>query len=140
MDINKVWLSGLVVSRPILTRPHTKAPIAAFRIQVNEEYTNHSGVAKVKPNIILVEALGRASAGVMEKVQLGLRYYIDGYIRQDVVDGAESMKVRLFAVYREETGDGAVYSQALRQTLEILKRSRDLSSAVGTLEELLATR
>ncbi len=140
MDINKVWLSGLCVSQPVITKPSGKTPLAAFNFQVNEQYTDGQGVPKVRPNIVRVEGLGRAAEAIMGKVQQGLRYYIDGYIRQDIRDDGEFLKIRVFSVSKEDSGDGAVYTQALRQALEVMERSRDLGSAVTTLKDMITTK
>ena len=136
MDINKVWLSGLCVSQPIITKPNGKTPLASFSFQVNEQYIDGQGIPKVKPNVLRIEGLGRAAEAVMEKVQQGLRYYIDGYMRQDLRDDGEFLKVRIFSIAREDSGDGAVYTQALRQALEIMERSRDLETAIGTIRNM----
>lgn len=140
MDINKVWLSGLVVSQPIISKPNARTPTAVFNFQVNEQYIDGQGITKIRSNILRVEGLGKAAQGIMEKVQHGLRYYIDGYIRQDQHEDGESVKVRIFSVYKEDTGDGAIYLQALRQALDIMKRSRDIGTAIETLEGLVAAK
>jgi single-stranded DNA-binding protein len=141
MDINKVWLSGLCVSQPIITKPSNgKTPLASFSFQVNEQYTDGQGVPTVRPNILRVEGLGRAAVAIMEKVQQGLRYYIDGYIRQDIRDDGEFLKIRTFSVSKEDTGDGAVYVQALRQAIEVIERSRDINAAVSTLKDMVSNR
>lgn len=140
MDINKVWLSGLCVSQPVITRPSGKTPLAAFNFQVNEQYTNGQGVPKVRPNILRVEGVGRAAEAIMERVQEGLRYYVDGYIRQDVRDDGEFLKIRIFSITKDDSGDGAVYSQALRQALEVMGKSRDLDAAIVTVREMIANK
>lgn len=140
MDINKVWLSGLCVSQPIVTRHNGKTPLASFQFQVNEQYVDASGVPRVRPSIVTVEGLGRAAEAVAEKVTQGLRYYIDGYLRQDTKDDMTIVKVRLYSVAKDDSSDGTVYCQALKQAIEVMERSLDLKSAVETIKGMLTTK
>ncbi len=134
MDINKVWLSGICVSQPIKTQLPSGTPFVSFSLQVNEEFTGKSGGIRVNTNIVTVETLGAGVNKVLEQVKQSARYFVEGYLRQ-FNDGI--IRIRTFAVYRETTNDGIVYNEALKQTLEVLKRSRDLPAAIKTLEGLL---
>jgi single-stranded DNA-binding protein len=136
-DINKVWLSGLVVTQPILTKLASKTPFTTFTIQVSERFIDRSGVAQLKSNLIRVESLGKSADITVQRVRQGARYTVDGYLRQDHVDGHDQVRVRSFAVYPDESADTATYRQGLKQALDILKRSRDLPAALERLEELL---
>lgn len=139
MDLNKISLSGLAVSGPLLTKSG-KTAFATFNLQVNEQYVDSAGMTKIRSNILRIEGFGRAADNIMSKVQSGLRYYVDGYIRQDLWEGKEDIKVRIFSVTREDSGDGAVYMQGLKQALDILERSRDLDSAIEKLRSLTAAK
>lgn len=148
MDINRVWLSGLVVSQPVLTSASGKTPLASFSLQVNEQYIDSQGVTKTRSNIIRIEGLGRVAASIMEKVHNGVRYSIEGYIRQDIFsrsshnkeETSEYFKVRVFSVSKDGSGDGAQYDEGLRQALSLLEKSRDKEAALESLRRLLAVK
>lgn len=139
MDINKVWLSGLAVSNPTLTRLPSKTPQSSFILQVNEEFNDSLGDKKQKSNLIQIESLGKKAEITLEKIKQGARYMVDGYLRRDVVEGVEKVRVRSFAVYPDDSQDTFKYKEGIQQALEILKRSRDIPSAIKMLEELAKT-
>ncbi|NDC22608.1 MAG: single-stranded DNA-binding protein [Proteobacteria bacterium] len=136
-DINKVWISGLVITQPVLTRLASKTPFATFTIQVNERFIDKNGSAQLKANIIKIESLGKSAEVTAQKVKQGSRYTIDGYLRQDSVDGQDHTRVRTFAVYPDDSLDTVNYRQGLKQAVEILRKSRDLKSAIERIEELI---
>ena len=137
-DINKVWLSGVVVSQPILTKLSGRTPFTSFTLQVNEHFQNKQGVTQTKQNFIKIECLGKNAASTAEKVKEGKRFIVDGYIRQDR-DRAniDFVKVRAFAVYADTSYPTESYRQGLTQSLKILLNSRDLKTAIANLKELL---
>lgn len=136
-DINKVWLSGLVVSPPVLTKLASRTPFTSFTIQVNERFLDRSGNPQFKPNLIRVESLGKSAESTAQRVKQGARFSVDGYLRQDVMEGIEQVRVRSFAVYPDDSAEVAHYKEGLKQALDILRRSRDLPSALRQLEELI---
>lgn len=137
MDINKVWLNGLVVSQPILTKLSSRTPFTTFTMQVNERFLDRTGAPQFKPNLIRVESLGRSAETTAYKVKQGVRFSVDGYLRQDVIDGVEQVRVRSFAVYPDDSAEVANYKEGLKQAIEVLKRSRDVQAALKQLEELV---
>jgi single-stranded DNA-binding protein len=137
-DINKVWLSGLAVTTPILTQLGSKTPFSTFTLQVNEQYLDNNRNVRIKPNLIRVESLGKGAQLTAEKVRQGRRYQLDGYIRQDLRDNIEEVRVRTFTIYHEDSIDSVNYNAGIRQALDVLRRSRDLETAASMLEELLA--
>jgi single-stranded DNA-binding protein len=137
-DINKVWLSGLAVTTPILTQLGSKTPFSTFTLQVNEQYLDNNRNVRVKPNLIRVESLGKGAQLTADKVRQGRRYQLDGYIRQDLRDNIEEVRVRTFTIYAEESIESVNYNAGIRQALDVLRRSRDLETAASMLEELLA--
>lgn len=139
MDINKVWLSGLAATEPVLTKMPNKTPLCTFMMQVNERFTQRDGRPRVRANYIHVEALGKAAAIMSDKVKRGGRYFVDGYIRHDDSRQVEPVRVRVFAIYKDEGADQALYSDGLRQAVDILKTSRDKEAALKTLEGLVAS-
>lgn len=139
MDINKVWLSGLVVSSPILTRLQSKTPQSSFTLQVNEEFKDSVGDKKQKPNLIQIESLGKRAEITLDTIKQGGRFMVDGYLRRDMIEGVEKMRVRSFAIYPDDSQDTFKYKEGIQQALEILKRSRDIPSAIKMLEDLAKT-
>lgn len=137
-DINKVWISGVAVTAPVLTQLGSKTPFTTFILQVNEQFLDGNRNVRIKPNMIRVESLGKSAHATAEKVKQGKRYQVDGYLRQDRRDGQDDIRIRTFAVYREESVDCVNYNEGLKQALEVLKRSPNLQAAMATLEELMA--
>jgi len=140
MDINKVWVSGLAVTQPVLTKMQSKTQCASFMLQVQEKFPDKTGRACIRTNNFRVEGLGRAADLVMDRVRQGLRYVVDGYLRQDEREGASDIRVRAFTLARDDSADNASYTDGMIQTLEVLKKSRDLPAAIQLIEELLAAR
>jgi single stranded DNA-binding protein len=136
-DINKVWMSGLVITQPVLTRISEKTPIATFTLQINEQFRDRSGQIQVKPNLIKIESLGKSAEMTLDKVFEGKRYIVDGYLRQDRVQENEEVRVRTFAVYPDESHETRHYKDGLTQAIKILANSHDLSAALGKLKVLL---
>lgn len=136
-DINKVWLSGVVVTQPVLTQLSSKVPFTSFLLQVNEQYKDYTGRLILKPNIIKIESLGKSAETTVVRVKKGGRYTVDGYIRQDSDDTHDFFRVRIFAIYPDESNEQGVYQNGLKQALSILKASKDVASAMGKIEELL---
>lgn len=136
-DINKVWLSGLVITPPTLTKISEKTPLASFTLQVNERFRDRTGQAQVKPNLIRLEALGKNAESVADRVKEGKRYVVDGYLRQDRYGESDEIRVRTFAVYPDESAEDASYREGLNQALKILLNSRDLATAIQKMEVLV---
>lgn len=136
MDINKVWLSGVAVSEPVMTYTGS-TPISYFNLQVNEHFKDRSGASQMKPNIIRIEALGKHASKVKETVCAGKRFIVDGYIRIDSSDGQDFFRVRAFAVNEDNSLDHQNYKEGLRQALKAVKSSKDIDSAVERLKSLL---
>lgn len=136
-DINKVWISGLVVTQPIMTKLASKTPFTTFTLQVNERFLDRSGNQQTKSNLIKVESLGASAEKTMQKVKQGVRFSVDGYLRQDVLDGVDNTRVRSFAIYPDDSAEVVNYREGLKQAIEVLKRSRDMKIALATLEDLL---
>jgi single-stranded DNA-binding protein len=136
-DINKVWLSGLVISSPVLTKLASRTPFTYFTMQVNERFVDRNGIAQFRPNLIRVESLGKSAEINVNKVKQGSRYTVDGYLRHDTIDGHESIRVRTFAVYLDDSVDSSNYREGLKRALEVLRKSRDLESAVEKIEEMI---
>lgn len=139
LDINKVWLSGLACTDAVLTEMSSKTNSCTFLLQVNERYFTRDGTPHSRPNYIRIESLGKAASVTAEKVKKGARYFVEGYIRQDESRQVEPMKIRAFAIYTDHGADQVLYTEGLRQALEIIKTSRDKDAALKTLEGLVAS-
>lgn len=137
MDINKVWLSGRAITQPLLTKQPDRLPICFFMLEVNEHYVTKDGQKAYRPNFIRVESLGKAAEVTAERVSKGMRYVVEGYLRQDNKNDQDFVKVRTFAVYKDESVDSKVYSDGLRQALDVLRKSKDLRSAIESIETLI---
>lgn len=137
MDINKVWLNGLVVTQPVLTKLGSRTPFTTFTLQVNEKFIDRNGVQQLKSNLIRVESLGKSAESTANRVKQGARFSVDGYLRQDVIDGQEQVRVRSFAVYPDESHEVANYKAGIQQAIDVLRRSRDLPTALKQLEGLV---
>lgn len=132
-DINKVWLSGRAVSQPIHTKLPPRTPFTFFDLLVNERFYDNSGALRFKPNVIRIESLGRAAELCRERVSEGGRYQVEGYLRID--DG--QVRVRTFAIIKEETDEAAHYETGLHQALDILERSLNKEAAIKELRRIL---
>lgn len=140
MDINKVWVSGLAVTQPVLTKLQSRTQFATFVLQVQERFQDKNGRACIRTNNFRIEGLGRAADLMMDRVREGLRYVVDGYLRYDEREGSDDVRIRAFTIVRDDSGDDAMFSDGLTQALNVLKKSRDLPAAIQSLEELLAVR
>ncbi len=137
MDINKVWMSGLVVKNPTLQRLGSSTPITNFVLKVRETFKNASGKKNSHISYFPIESLGRSTEKVMDTVKKGSRFMVDGYLRQDQVGNNSNIRVRTYAVYPDESLDTENYLSGLSQALHILENSADLEHAKDKLTELL---
>lgn len=136
-DINKVWVSGLVVTQPILTKLASKTPFTTFTLQVNESFLDRFGNKQTKSNLIKIESLGKSAEQTAYKVKQGTRFSVDGYLRQDIIEGVDVTRIRSFAIYPDDSSEVFNYKEGLKQALEVLRKSRDMRTAVALLEDLL---
>lgn len=136
-DINKVWLSGLVVTMPVLTRISEKTPLSSFTLQINERFQDRSGNVQIKPNLVKIECLGRNAETVMDRVREGKRFVVDGYLRQDRHNEYDDVRVRSFAVYEDVSAEDVSYRGGLEQAMKILLNSNDIHAALSKIEVLL---
>lgn len=133
MDINKVWLSGQAVTKPVISQLNSKTMLAVFQLQVNEGFIDKNGQPQTKASVLIIESLGKMAESTMSKVTVGSRYTIDGYLRQE----QGSVKVRTFAVYPDKSVDGISHKEGIKVALRILSNSNDITEAMNALEALL---
>lgn len=136
-DVNKVWLSGVAASKPVLSRlPGKGLPFCWFDLTVREDYQSR-GVPQSSYLTIRVEALGQQSDRVFSTVLEGQRYRIDGYLKDA---GGQGAVVRAFAVYPDESDESRAYDEGLRSALAVLLKSVDVRSAAESIRLLLLSR
>jgi len=137
MDTNKVWLSGVVLTQPVLTKlPTSKTLFSAFTLRVLEQFRDRDGNPQTKPNDIRIESLGKSADKVQRTVKQGQRFAVEGYLRHDIIDGQGVVRVRSFIIYPDDSHDSLVFRRGLEQALKILNQSRDLPSAIERIKQL----
>jgi hypothetical protein len=136
-DTNKVWLSGVAVAKPILSKlPGQGLPYSWFNLLVREDFKS-KGQPSFAHSLVRVEALGKQADPVFSKVLEGLRYRVDGYLKIDETGG---FSVRAFAVNLDESDEAMAYAEGLRSALGILMKSADIKSAAEAIRFLLQSR
>ena len=136
-DINKVWLSGLAVTRPVVNRLTSKTMSSVFHLQVNEKFVDRNGKTQYRPSIFIIESLGKSAETTAEKVKVGNRYTVDGYLREDPSEVGNKIKGRTFAVYPDETQDSIVHKEGIKAALDIISKCSDREAAIRALEDIL---
>lgn len=140
MDINKVFMTGVAETAPVLTTlPQTRTPLCYFTLRVEERFTSNKSVPSVRANYFRVESLGRQAESSYHKVKQGGRYLVDGYLRQENSSSSriDHVKIRSFGIIADPSSDSRVYKKGLEQALEILASSSDLAAAISTIQELV---
>lgn len=137
MDVNRCFLTGTVVSTPYTATVSHNTFFASFELQVNELYRDAKGRDRVKPNVIVIETLGKKAMQVRDNVKVNRRYVVDGYLRQDIMNGTNKVRVRAFAVLPEKSDQSRLYYEGIRKALHLLKKSDSLESAAEEMEKIL---
>lgn len=139
-DINKTLLTGIAETRPVLTRlPQTNTSICYFTMRVEERFVNSRNIVHVRPNYFKIESLGRQAAEVYDKVRLGGRYLVDGYLRQEnkEADGCDLVKVRSYGVINDPTMESHNYNMGLKKAMAILSTARTPEDALQAIKEAM---
>ena len=100
-DINEVILTGEASSSPILVPIKNNKKLCSFELKNLERFTLSSGEAAAHENPLTVEILGPTAEQQARTIQKGSRYFIKGYLRVDLVEGKQSVRVRAFRVELE---------------------------------------
>lgn len=133
-DVNKVWLSGVAGSKPVLSRlPGKGLPLCWFSLLIREDYQSR-GAAQAAYTSVRVEALGQQSDKVFSAVLEGQRYKVDGYLK--TLDNG-NIVVRAFSVVKDDSDEARSYEEGLRAALGVLMQSVDVKSAAEDLRLLL---
>ena len=137
MDVNRVFQTGTAISTPYTTTVSQGTFFASFELQVNEVYRDARGRDRVKPNIFIVETLGKKAVQVKDMIKVNRRYVIDGYLRQDVINGTDKVRIRAFAVLPEKSDTARSYYDGIKRALTVIKKLDDVDAATKALEETL---
>ena len=140
MDINKVFMTGVAETAPVLTTlPQTRTPLCYFTLRVEERFTSSKSVPSIRVNYFRIESLGRQAESSYQKVKQGGRYLVDGYLRQEnsVSNRIDHVKVRSFGIIADSSSDSRIYKRGLEQALEILAASSDLAAAISVIKDLI---
>ena len=141
MDINKTTHTGVAATNPTYSTINESTPMAVFTLKVREQWQNKSGQTQHRDNLIRSETLGKNAHWVMSNVKAGKKYLVDGYIRFDVLDGVEVLRIRSFSInvydsLEFDQGKRIGYLEGLIQAFKIVKESDTLDSAKMKLEVL----
>lgn len=103
-DINKAWLSGVVVSQPTLTKLSSGTDLCIFTLEVIETWKK-DGKPKHRSNFIQIEVLGKNAIRAHTLLSIGTRCELEGFLRQDKLQGESRTRVRAYSVHLEDTHD-----------------------------------
>lgn len=81
MDLNKVSLSGRVISKPTVSCLSSKTKTASFKLETLESFLNKKGELSFYKNKIRVEVLGKNAETIHDKISIGEHYCVEGYLR-----------------------------------------------------------
>lgn len=140
MDVNKVWVSGVAITRPVTTKLKSSTLHTVFSLETQERFVDKNQQVVYRPSVFTVESFGRAAETVADRVKQGQRYMVDGYLRNEHNYQANDVRVRVFTVYKEESTETFYREEGIRHAIDVLTRSRDIKGAIQTLEELLAAK
>lgn len=137
MDINKILLTGVCDTEPVLTElPQSRTPLCYFTLRVEERFLTGKKNLVCRPNYFRVETLGRQAELSYKKVKHGARYLVDGYLRQEnnIPNKIDIVKIRTFGVVEDPSLDSHQYKKGLMKALSILQSSRDVTKTIQLLE------
>lgn len=133
MDINKVWISGIAKSKPVLTKLPSQTNICSFTMCVTEEFYDKHNNKKERPSHIVVEALGKNAQAAVDKVEIGKRFQVEGYLREENSGGISSLRIRAFVINDDHQDNKA----SMLKAIDIVSNSQNLEDAVEKLKEAL---
>ena len=140
MDLNKVFLTGIVESEPALvTMSGSGTPMCYFTVRVDEKFLADGKNWVTRPNYFRVECLGKQATSSFKKVKFGGRYFIDGYLRQENSNSSriDIVKIRSYGVVLDQTPESHHYKMGLKKALGIISMQKDLTKAISMIEDLL---
>lgn len=140
MDLNKVFLTGIVESEPVLvSMPGSGTPMCYFTIRVDEKFLADGKNWVTRPNYFRVECLGKQATSSFKKVKFGGRYFVDGYLRQEnsAATRIDVVKIRSYGVVLDHTPESHHYKLGLKKALAIISMQKDLTKIVKTIGDLI---
>lgn len=96
--INRMWLQGLMSTRPIIKALSATTNLTSFQLSMAETWLNADGKRCERKNRVTVEVVGRDSAYVAQHGRIGAWVTLEGYIRSEQFKGQDSIKVRTFSI------------------------------------------
>ena len=144
-DVNKTTHTGVAITNPSFTMLSANTPMTIFTLKVRESWVNRSGTKQHRDNLLKIEVLGKNAYWARDHVKAGKRFLIDGYVRTDILNGVEEVRIRSFNISEEDDGlfmDGKRegYKEGLLQCFALLNNSDSLSIVKSKIEVLLAER
>lgn len=136
-DVNRVWLSGVVTTDPVMTSVGYETPSTTFILKVDEDFIDRSGNKRSKSNFITIESLGKWAAKTKSIAIRGKRIWIEGYIRQDRIDEQDRIRVRIFAIYNDQSDTNKSHIEGAKAALDLARKSWDLNSAIESIEKFI---
>lgn len=137
VDLNKVFLSGVVESEPVMTTlPKSGTPLCYFTLRVDERFISGKNKEVIRPNYFRIESIGKQAQTSFEKVKFGGKYFVDGYLRQEnsLSNKIDIVKVRSYGVISDPSKDSHHYNLGLKKALSILSSAKTIEIA----EELIS--
>ncbi len=95
--VNRVHLQGVVSSHPILKSLSAQTNFTTFELVLVESWDSN-GDHRERKNRVTIEVVGRDSAMVLARAQVGSWVTLEGYIRSELSKGETLMKVRTLAI------------------------------------------
>lgn len=142
MDVNKTTHVGTAFTNPTIKVLKNNKSLAIFTLKVKEYWVNKNNELQSRDNLIKCEAIGPKAHWVKANVKVGKKFYIDGYIRVDEINGNIDTKIRIFHIEHtssEDFNEGKTEGrrETLNKALNIVDSSDDISIAKAKLEVLL---
>lgn len=120
MDKNTVSLSGIVISKPVLSRISQSIQQAEFFLLVKEWYLDREGKDVSRKSEFKIEVLGKNSDHIARTIDKGQRVCVEGYLRQQ----PDGVVVRAFTVFNDSG-----YLLCAKETIqELLKLSENVEN------------
>lgn len=129
MDINKTTHLGTATTLPTLLKVSSGSSIAIFTLKVKEEWINQNGIPQFRYNNFKFEAVGSQVNKIMSLVKPGKRFYIDGYGREEIINGVSETRFRIFHIQEAIDEKEIGFIDGIESALEILEQSGSLEEA-----------
>lgn len=133
MDKNTVSLSGIVISKPVLSRVSERTQQAEFFLLVKEWYLNKDSKDDSRNSEFKIEVLGKNSDHIARTIDKGQRVCVEGYLRQQ----PNGVVVRAFTVFNDSS-----YLLCAKEAFQevLFKLESDPSIDMDKLKTLLKER